>query len=105
MEVQSCNLHAEESTLILIHDPYTHSTSGGMRVTAFMDLDIAVHHAESFSVISDMNKLADHLFRYKRVSPHRVLSVCPVDSRNVPLERCFTPTASVVYLFDQGGRV
>ena len=44
----------EWGALDVLHDPYTHSTSGGMRVTAFMDLDIAVRHAESFSAIQDM---------------------------------------------------
>jgi HK97 family phage major capsid protein len=44
----------EWGSLDVLHDPYTHSTTGGMRVTAFMDLDIAVRHAESFASISDM---------------------------------------------------
>ena len=44
----------EWGSLDILHDPYTHSTSGGMRVTAFLDCDIAVRHAESFSAITDM---------------------------------------------------
>ncbi|RMG32383.1 MAG: phage major capsid protein, partial [Gammaproteobacteria bacterium] len=34
-------------------DPYSLSSSGGIRVTAFSDLDIAVRHPESFAAITD----------------------------------------------------
>lgn len=44
----------EWGSLDVIFDPYTNSTTGAMRVTAFMDLDVAVRHAESFAAIQDM---------------------------------------------------
>jgi len=37
------------SGLDLMVDPYTHSTSGTVRVVAMQDCDIAVRHPESFS--------------------------------------------------------
>jgi HK97 family phage major capsid protein len=37
------------SGLDLMVDPYTHSTSGTVRVVAMQDVDIAVRHPESFS--------------------------------------------------------
>jgi HK97 family phage major capsid protein/HK97 family phage prohead protease len=37
------------SGLDIMVDPYTHSTSGTVRVVALQDVDIAVRHAESFS--------------------------------------------------------
>lgn len=39
--------------LDLLLDPYTLAASGGMQVRAMLELDIAVRHAESFSVIKD----------------------------------------------------
>jgi HK97 family phage major capsid protein/HK97 family phage prohead protease len=39
--------------LDLTVDPYTHSTSGTVRVVALQDVDIAVRHAESFSAMLD----------------------------------------------------
>jgi HK97 family phage major capsid protein len=36
------------SGLDLMVDPYTHSTSGTVRVVAMQDVDIAVRHPESF---------------------------------------------------------
>jgi len=44
----------EWGSLDVIFDPYTNSSSGAMRVTAFMDVDVAVRHAESFAAIQDM---------------------------------------------------
>lgn len=40
-------------TLDVLVDPYTSSTSGTVRVVAFQDVDIAVRHGESFSMIVD----------------------------------------------------
>jgi HK97 family phage major capsid protein len=40
-------------TLELTVDPYTHSTSGAVRVVALQDIDIGVRHAESFAAIED----------------------------------------------------
>jgi HK97 family phage major capsid protein len=37
------------SGLDLMVDPYTHSTSGTIRVVAMQDVDIAVRHPESFT--------------------------------------------------------
>jgi len=37
------------SGLDIMVDPYTHSTSGTVRVVALQDVDIAIRHAESFS--------------------------------------------------------
>lgn len=39
--------------LDLLLDPYTLAASGGMQVRAMIDVDIAVRHPESFSVIKD----------------------------------------------------
>ncbi len=39
--------------LDILVDPFTHSTSGTVRVVALQDMDIAVRHAESFSVMLD----------------------------------------------------
>ena len=44
----------EWGSLDVIFDPYTNSTTGTMRVTAFMDVDVAVRHAESFAAIQDI---------------------------------------------------
>ena len=44
----------EWGSLDVIFDPYTNSTTGAMRVTAFMDVDVAVRHAESFAAIQDI---------------------------------------------------
>jgi HK97 family phage major capsid protein len=41
------------SGLDILLDPYALGTSGGMRVVAFQDTDIAVRHAESFAVMLD----------------------------------------------------
>jgi HK97 family phage major capsid protein/HK97 family phage prohead protease len=40
-------------SLDLMVDPYTHSTSGTVRVVALQDVDVAVRHAESFSAMLD----------------------------------------------------
>jgi HK97 family phage major capsid protein len=40
-------------TLDMLVDPYTGGTTGTVRVIAFQDIDIAVRHGESFSVILD----------------------------------------------------
>jgi HK97 family phage major capsid protein len=40
-------------TLDLMVDPYTHSSSGAVRVVAFQDVDIGVRHPESFSAMLD----------------------------------------------------
>ena len=39
--------------LDLMVDPYTLGSSGGVRVVAFQDVDIAVRHAESFAAMKD----------------------------------------------------
>lgn len=39
--------------LDILVDPYTHSTSGGVRVVALQDMDVAVRHAESFAAMLD----------------------------------------------------
>lgn len=39
--------------LDLLLDPYTLAASGGMQVRCMLELDIAVRHAESFSIIKD----------------------------------------------------
>ena len=44
----------EWGSLDLLFDAYTGSSTGSMRVTAFMDIDVAVRHAESFAAIQDM---------------------------------------------------
>lgn len=41
------------SGLDILLDPYALGTSGGMRVVAFQDVDVAVRHAESFAVMLD----------------------------------------------------
>ncbi len=43
----------EWSSLDVLFDPYTGSSTGSMRVTAFMDVDVAVRHAQSFSATQD----------------------------------------------------
>ncbi len=40
-------------TLDITVDPYTNSTSGGVRIVALQDVDVAVRHAESFAVMAD----------------------------------------------------
>jgi HK97 family phage major capsid protein len=44
----------EWGSLDVLFDPYTGSSTGAMRVTVFMDVDVAVRHAESFAAITDM---------------------------------------------------
>lgn len=39
--------------LDIMKDPYANSTSGGLRVVAMQDIDLAVRHAESFSAMKD----------------------------------------------------
>lgn len=39
--------------LDLMVDPYTNSTTGAVRVVALQDVDVALRHAESFSVMKD----------------------------------------------------
>lgn len=39
--------------LDILVDPYTHSTSGTVRVTALQDVDVAVRHPESFAAMVD----------------------------------------------------
>ena len=46
-------LIGEWSGIDLQVDPYTLGVSGGIRVTVFQDIDIAVRHAESFAAITD----------------------------------------------------
>ena len=46
-------LIGEWSGIDLMVDPYTLGTSGGIRVTVFQDVDIAVRHAQSFAAIVD----------------------------------------------------
>jgi hypothetical protein len=40
-------------TLDILVDPYTGGTTGTVRVIAFQDVDVAVRHGESFSVVVD----------------------------------------------------
>lgn len=40
--------------LDLLVDPYSLGTTGGFRVTAFLDLDVALRRTESFAVITDI---------------------------------------------------
>lgn len=40
-------------SLDILVDPYTHSTSGTMRIVALQDVDIAVRHAQSFAAMLD----------------------------------------------------
>ena len=42
------------SGLDLQVNPYSLDTSGKIRITAFQDLDIALRHAQSFSIIDDV---------------------------------------------------
>ena len=44
----------EWGSLDVLFDPYTGSSTGAMRVTCFLDVDVAVRHAESFAAITDM---------------------------------------------------
>jgi HK97 family phage major capsid protein len=41
------------SGIDLLVDPYTHSDTGAVRVTAFQDADLGARHAESFAVMLD----------------------------------------------------
>jgi HK97 family phage major capsid protein len=41
------------SSIDIIVDPYTYSTSGTVRIVAMQDVDVAVRHAESFSAMKD----------------------------------------------------
>ena len=41
--------------LDLMPDPYTLSSSGGLRLTIFQDYDVAVRHAESFAACQDID--------------------------------------------------
>ncbi len=43
----------EWGALDILFDPYTNSAQGAMRVTVFMDVDVAVRHAQSFSATQD----------------------------------------------------
>ena len=38
----------------ILVDPYTHSTSGTVRIVAFQDVDVAVRHPESFAAMQDV---------------------------------------------------
>lgn len=38
----------------LVLDPYAHSTSGGLLISAFMDVDVCIRHPESFVVVKDI---------------------------------------------------
>ena len=50
-----CDLVVGEwQSLDVLFDPFTNSTTGAMRVTAFMDVDVAARHAESFTAILDI---------------------------------------------------
>ena len=44
----------EWGSLDVLFDPYTGSSTGSMRITVFMDIDIAIRHAESFAAIQDL---------------------------------------------------
>lgn len=46
-------LIGEWGVLDILVDPYTHADTGDIRVRAFMDIDIAVRHPESFAVMLD----------------------------------------------------
>ena len=37
-----------------VADPFTHSSTGGLRITCFLDVDVAVRHAESFAAVQDL---------------------------------------------------
>ena len=41
--------------LDLILDPYTHSTTGALQVSAFIDVDVCIRHPESFVVVKDIS--------------------------------------------------
>jgi HK97 family phage major capsid protein len=41
------------SSIDILVDPYTHSTSGTVRIVAMQDVDVGVRHAESFSAMKD----------------------------------------------------
>lgn len=45
---------AQWGGLDILVDRYQYSTSGSVRITAFLDVDIAIRHPVSFAVISDM---------------------------------------------------
>ena len=47
-------LIGEWGGLDMIVDPYSYSTQGGVQITIFRDVDIAVRHAASFAAITDM---------------------------------------------------
>jgi HK97 family phage major capsid protein len=38
----------------LILDPYKYSTSGGLQISAFIDVDVCIRHPESFVVVKDI---------------------------------------------------
>ena len=44
----------EWGALDVLFDPFSGSNTGAMRVTVFMDVDVAVRHVESFAAIQDM---------------------------------------------------
>ena len=44
----------EWSAIDINVDPYSLSTTGGVRITAFHDVDVAVRNAQSFAAITDM---------------------------------------------------
>ena len=44
----------EWGSLDVLFDPFSGSNIGAMRVTVFMDVDVAVRHVESFAAIQDM---------------------------------------------------
>ena len=44
----------EWGSLDVLFDPFSGSNTGAMRVTVFMDVDVAVRHVESFAAIQDM---------------------------------------------------
>ena len=51
------------SGLDILVDPFTHSASGGIRIRALMDIDVAIRHAKSFSVMKDA--LTEHLLHIR----------------------------------------
>jgi HK97 family phage major capsid protein len=48
-------LIGEWSGLDILIDPYTHSTSGTVRIVVLQDVDIAVRHPESFSAMKEID--------------------------------------------------
>ena len=44
----------EWGSLDVLFDPFSGSNTGAMRVTVFMDVDVAVRHVKSFAAIQDM---------------------------------------------------